>query len=330
MHIVRRVGSTASVYFGDWRVALPYPQERNYGCRLTTDLVLKGYRALVLENQVLRIMVLVDKGTDIWEFLYKPLDIDFLWRSPMLLRDQRNFVSTSSGRFGFWYDHYAGGWQDILPSAGLPCEYKGADYGLHGESSTIPWEYRVLEDTPDRISVACWVRLYRSPFYVEKTLALRANSAVLEIEETVINEGREPMELMWGHHPAFGAGFLSERCVIDCSAKSVHAMPTVSFETQRFNPGAVFNWPIGEGRGHELIDVSRMPPPDHNTADMLYLSDLEKGWFTITDQDRGVGFGMTWPKEVFPYLWFWQVCGGAFGYPWYGRTYERFSTRMIY
>jgi hypothetical protein len=30
---------------------------------------------------------------------------------------------------------------------------------------------------------------------------------------------------------------------------------------------------------------------------------------------------MAWPKEIFPYLWFWQELRGSFGYPWYGRCY---------
>ena len=35
-----------------------------------------------------------------------------------------------------------------------------------------------------------------------------------------------------------------------------------------------------------------------------------------------MGFGLVWPKEVFPYVWFWQVYHGSLGHPWYGRTYN--------
>jgi len=42
---------------------------------------------------------------------------------------------------------------------------------------------------------------------------------------------------------------------------------------------------------------------------------------------------MAWPLEVFPALWFWQVYGGAYIPPWYGRTYnialEPFSTVQL-
>jgi len=299
-----------------------YPVERNYGCRLAMDGTLKGLRTVVLENQKLRVTVLLDKGTDIWEFLYKPMDVDFMWRSPMLLRDPRAFVASSSTSLGLWYDYYEGGWQDIAPSGGPTSTYKGAEFGLHGETSTIPWDCRIVEDSPHRVSVVFWTRLYRSPFYFEKTLTLEADSAALRIEESVENEADEEMDLMWGHHPALGENFLDESCVIDTDAHRVLVHPTLSFTQQRFTPGSSFDWPRGKGKDGKTVDVSLMPSPASRTADLLYLTSFDKGWYAITNQRRGLGFAMVWPKDVFPYVWLWQVCRGSEGFPWYGRTYN--------
>jgi hypothetical protein len=301
---------------------MTYPPDRNYGCRLITNGTLKGLRTVVLENQKLRITVLVDKGTDIWEFLYKPLDIDFMWRSPMQLRNPAHFVPSSASSWGFWYDFYEGGWQEILPSGGIPSSFMGAEFGLHGESSTIPWEFRVITDTPYQVTVAFWVRLYRSPFYIEKKLTLTGSSSILTIEETLINEGVEPIPLMWGHHPAIGIPFLDDSCTIDTDAATVHTLPDLSFETQRFPPGIEFDWPVGISRNGARTDLSRVPSPHNKTADMLFLSGFKQGWYAITNQNLHLGFGLCWDKEIFPYLWFWQVCGGSLGYPWYGRTYN--------
>jgi hypothetical protein len=301
---------------------MSYPLERNYGCRLIIDGTLKGIRTVVMENQKLRVTVLLDKGTDIWEFLYKPLDVDFLWRSPMLLRDPKSFVPSSSTSLGLWYDSYEGGWQDIAPSGGPSSSYKGAEFGLHGESSTIPWDCRVQEDTPERVAVVFWTRLYRSPFYFEKKLTLVEQSAVLRIEESVENEADEDMQLMWGHHPALGGNFLDESCVIDTDARRVIVHPLPSFARQRFTPGDSFDWPKGKGKDGTPIDVSRVPSPESRTADLLYLTSFDAGWYAVTNTRRGLGFAMVWPKEVFPYVWFWQVCHGSEGYPWYGRTYN--------
>ena len=31
---------------------------------------------------------------------------------------------------------------------------------------------------------------------------------------------------------------------------------------------------------------------------------------------------MSYPSDLYKYLWYWQSLGGGFGYPWYGRTYN--------
>jgi hypothetical protein len=289
---------------------------------LVTDGVLKGMRTVVLENPLLRVTVLADKGTDIWEFLYKPLDVDFMWRSPMGLRDPRTFIPSSGLPAGFWFDYWEGAWQECFPNGGVASNFKGAQWGLHGETSIIPWEFRVIEDRPERVSVAFWVRLYRSPFYVEKVLSLEEGSSVLLMEETIVNEGREQMAFMWGHHPSFGETIMDEHCVIDTSARKVHNMPgDLFFPAQRFDPGVSFDWPVGTSRTGERIDVSIVPPAANNTADMLYMSDYEEGWYALTNQRLGVGFGMTYPAEIFRYLWLWQVCNGWYEYPLYGRSH---------
>ena len=54
----------------------------------------------------------------------------------------------------------------------------------------------------------------------------------------------------------------------------------------------------------------------------MYFSEADAAWYAVTNQDKGVGFGMVWDIKVFPYLWMWQVCHGSYEYPWYGRTYN--------
>jgi Cu(I)/Ag(I) efflux system membrane protein CusA/SilA len=74
-----------------------YHHHRNYGCR-QTEIVLKGFRALVMENEKIRATILLDKGSDVYELLYKPVDIDFMLRSPLELNGQnRNPVTRFLG-----------------------------------------------------------------------------------------------------------------------------------------------------------------------------------------------------------------------------------------
>ena len=303
-----------------------YTHERNFGCRLS-EYVYKGLRTVTLENELLRVSVLADKGSDIFEFLYKPLDVDFMWRSPWGVRNPATFVATDHHKASAFLDYYEGGWQDCLPSGGNPGEYQGLPFGAHGETPTIPWEYRIVEDTPERVRVRFWVRTYRTPLYVEKTLSLEKERGVLTIEETVLNEGRIPIELMWGQHPALGAPFVDESCRIDLPSARVHC--TSLAPNSRFAPG-IHDWPLVPSRDGHLIDLRQVASAEADTTDTLFLDELQEGWYAVTNTRRHVGFAMAWPLEVFPAVWFWQVYGGAYTPPWYGRTYnialEPFST----
>ena len=55
-----------------------YRPQRNWGARVLEYRYL-GMRAVYLENELLRVGVLANKGTDVFEFTYKPRDINFVW-----------------------------------------------------------------------------------------------------------------------------------------------------------------------------------------------------------------------------------------------------------
>lgn len=296
-----------------------YTHERNYGCRIT-ESIYRGLRTVTLENEHIRVSVLADKGTDIFEFLHKPSDTDFMWRSPLGVRNPATFVPTVPRSEGAFLDYYEGGWQECLPTGGDPATYAGTQFGPHGEACLIPWDYSVLIDEPECVQIRFTVRTYRTPLRVEKTVTLERNRSVLCFTERVINEGGEHVSMMWGHHPAFGPPFLDESCVIDLPGATVRTV-TVA-ETSRCQPGTGLTWPYVSGLDGRPIDLSRIPSGDVRSHDLAFLTDLRGGWYAITNTHRQVGFGMVWPVETFRALWFWQVFGGALGQPWYGRTYN--------
>lgn len=302
-------------------------KERNYGCRIWDNLIYQGFKSLIMENEKLQIMILIDKGTDIIKFLYKPDDIDFMWQSPLGLRNPQINIPTSANASqnlsegGFFHDYYEGGWQEIFPTAGPPCIYKGAEFGLHGEVWGLSWNYEIIKDSPKEIEVKFWVRTYKTPFYLEKTLSLKSQESVLKIREKVINEGEEEMDFMWGHHLTLGVPFLDEHCIIDIPAKRVE-VPAEVPSTSRLKPNVETDWPYVLGKNNARVDLSKIPAPDVKIADLVFIKDLEEGKYAIINKKKKIKFGLKWDKKVFPYIWFWQVYKGAFGYPWYGRTYN--------
>lgn len=69
------------------------------------------------------------------------------------------------------------------------------------------------------------------------------------------------------------------------------------------------------------MDISKIATPDAGIAEAAYLTDLKDGWFAITSHRRQLVFAMRWPREVFPWIWYWHVAGGELKAPFYGRNY---------
>jgi Domain of unknown function (DUF4432) len=295
-------------------------EQRKHGCRIQ-DYTQHGMRTLTLENRALRVTLLPDKGADIVELRLKALDLDVLWASPNGLRDPRLTHPLSEG-LGAMMDFYEGGWQEILPSGGPPSGHAGATWGQHGETTTLPWAVRVAADAPDHVAVELGVRLVRYPLALRKTLHLRGERSILEIDEALTNEADEPVELMWGHHPTVGAPFLAPSCRFQLPGGVVRVPAEPTFDRQRAKPGAVGEWPAVAASDGGVLDLARMPAPEERTAEYLYIIDVLAGWYAITNDDLGAGFGLCWDPSVFPHVWYWQVARGAYGYPWYGRTYS--------
>lgn len=280
-----------------------------------TEITLgRTVRALALENDLLRTTVLLDKGADIYELSYKPHALDVMWKSPWGLKEPGIGPATDFNSEAVWLEHYAGGWQELFPNGGTACDYKGVQLSFHGEASVIPWEYEILNSGPDIASVRLYARLRRSPFTIERRMRLEGDR--LHIQGKVTNHAGEPMDYMWSHHPAFGAPFLSAACRIDTGARRFCTDDSYIGFNNPLTLDTTYDWPmVGD------YDLSHVPGPESACDVMAYLMDFESGWYAITNTELGMGVGMAWPKEMFPYAWFWQELNGSPGFPFYKNCY---------
>lgn len=282
----------------------------------------RGVPALILENDLISVTVLPGKGADISSLVSKPDDIDVMWHSPWGLLPPGHLASaTDSG--AAWLEAYEGGWQELFPNGGNANVYRGVELNFHGEASLAAWDYEIVATKGDVAEVRLSTRLRRSPFLIERSMRVESGKPVLTLSETITNQGREDLDAMWGHHPAFGAPFLSGACRIDTNARTFFADDIITSARNPLAPGGSYAWPHGERDGVPT-DLSRVAGPDdppHET--MAYLSDFDgdHGWYGITNTELGLGVGLVWPTAVFPYAWFWQEMHAGEGYPWYGEVY---------
>ncbi len=290
-------------------------KRRNFGCRIYDQLQYKGLDFLILENEQIRISVLVGKGTDILSLLYKPKDVDFMWVSP------KDFEKENLSSFGF-LETYLGGWQEIIPNGGSPCIYKGASFDLHDESPLLSWQYYIISDNPGCAEVCFSANLRKSPLYIEKSMKILSGKPIIYIKERLVNRSDETLDFMWGHHPCFGEPFLSKDCVINFHADRILSNKTPISDNSFVKPdatGTLKQFPSIDGR---TVDLSIVLDKNAHVCDLLYAEGLKDNWFSITNLKQKLGIGFVFDPEIFKYLYYWLVYGGSDGYPWYGSTYS--------
>lgn len=286
----------------------------NTSCRAE---ILPGKSAtLLLENDLLAVTVLLDRGADISRLVYKPRNVDVLWKTPWNEAAAGRKAGLSSDSAAAWLELYRGGWQELFPNAGDPCKYKGADLGFHGEASLSRWQCDVVQAEGATAEVRLSTRLAMSPFRIERFMSVEAGRPVLRLRERITNEGGEPIDFMWGHHPAFGGEFVDEHCRIDVGAKRISADEQYDGPFNPLEPGRSYPWPRAERNGAS-VDLSVIPGSDQPRQLFGYLQEFEEGWFALTNTRLGFGVGMAWPIDVFPYAWFWQELAASSGFPWY-------------
>jgi len=291
------------------------------GCQ-ANRIQLKDLVALCIENDVVSLTVLPEKGADLYEWIHKPSGVDVLWKSPWGLRRHRGNPATSTNTASAWIEAYEGGWQVLFPSGGGPSTYKGVELNFHGEASVSAWDVDEFGASSAGAGMRLSNRLARSPFRISRDIHLKPGDAHFLLRETITNEGREPMDYMWGHHPAFGAPFLSESCRIDTNAESITADDLNDGPGDPMDAAATFRWPFAKREGFEN-DLSELPGNDIERATLGYLHDFadETAWYGITNTSTGLGAGLSWQRADFPCAWFWQELHATPGFPWYKGVY---------
>jgi hypothetical protein len=287
---------------------------------IVEDMLPSGWRAIRLANDHVEVILLPDKGSEIYALRSLRHEVDLLWKAPWGLRPPPVPSSAGDASAAVWLDYYAGGWQELFPNGGAACEYAGTPHTFHGEASVVPWQYSLV-DRDGAPAIRLEVRLARTPFRIQKEVWLDPQRPVLHQWERITNEGVEALPFMWGHHPAYGAPFLDGGCRLDAPAATFLAHdPQMSAHTS-LAPGVRSRWPLASRPNGEAVDMSRIPGPQERVANLGYLLDFAEGWYALSNERLGLGIGLAWPEDIFPYVWLWQELHGSRGYPWHGAVY---------
>lgn len=275
---------------------------------VATTVAVNGIEGVRLENEWLSAVILVGKGTDIWELTYKPLNLQLLlktWAGLSLCegRDLRK------NRLMHYAEGYPGGWQEILPNrASFDGGRQEVGRDREGESAGIPWTYAIEEGGGSRVTLRCRLTLPFTPLAVEKTISLAAGDSVLRIAERVVNVGRDDVHFIWTHHPAFGSPLVGEGAEV-LLPKGCRAFNVLRYERGREAPVASFAEPVEavslpSGNVKNLRSVD----PRASAGETCYmpLTNLEEGYAGIYQPALNVKLSLEWDHRVFPCLRYWS------------------------
>ncbi len=284
--------------------------------RLLRDESFWGAETVVLENDLLAVKLVPEKGSDIVEILEKRRGLNLLYRSPVAFHRFGSLSPPLGTDDSGFMDYYEGGWQDILPSPGYPSSYKGARWGLHGETALLPWKARIVDEA-GLASVKLTVDLVRFPLRVEKTVSLGEGESVVRIKWEIDNLAEQDVDFAWVQHIVFGRPMMGPGMKVDLKAGECIAG---KYPRSRFEAEKPFDWPEAPALNGSTIDVSSEPDDSKRYEDVLYLK-MKEPWYAIRNTGLGLTIGVAWDRNAFPYLWYW-LNNGVLDYPWWGRSYN--------
>jgi hypothetical protein len=271
-------------------------------------------RTLILESDLVKISVLLDKGSDIFEVIYKPLDLDIMWHSPGGFKSPTTHTERISRQEDEFSDNYGGGWNDVFPNYGFASLNRGTRFGNHGESALLPWICKGVERSVDGVTAKLSLNCIRYPLRAEKTLKLEG--ARLSMSEVIQNVGEQDLELSWAQHIAYGEPFISQDLLIDIPA--VRAK-THDYEMshERVKRNTYFKWPNAPGTDGQNVDMTKIPDRDLRIQEDFPITELRSPSYTLYNPTLNVGVNVHW-NSTFPYLWYW-LNWGIQNYPYFGR-----------
>ena len=231
-----------------------------------------GVQAVVLENEVLRVVVAPSIGGRVVSMMHRPGGRELLWRNPRL--------KLTPCAPGAAYDpNFYGGIDEVIPGD-LPETINGIDCPDHGELWTLALQ---AEERGDSLILSGRLPLFGLDY--RRSMRLDGNRLICRYE--IVNRSGAGRHFMWKMHAAIAVQ-PGDRIV--CPAATAQAADP---EWSRRKSVAPFAWPVADG-----LDMSVVPAPDR-TTEFLYLHGLGEGTMGIESAD-GTGIVCSFDPAVFP------------------------------
>jgi hypothetical protein len=261
---------------------------------------LNGIQTVIMETSKIKAVILIGKGADLFEFIYKELEINCMYKSDVPM-EIYNDLDLKKERLLNHSDRSLGGWSEALPHRGI---YKSSilEQENGGIAATIPWEYEIVKDSDEYVELKAWVETPIFPLYIEKTYILsQEDPYTLKISEMVTNNGDMDMRFTWTQHALFGGEFLRGDVTIDVASDRIFK----AWE-HRGNPKKqlseyedfVYAANMQQGR----FDLRNPLPKGCKEYEFMVYNNLKEGRASIINHLFGLSVTLKWDLKYLPYM----------------------------
>ena len=262
---------------------------------VSADWTYRGLQTLVLENHLLRVIILPEVGAKIWQITYKPYDADLLWNNPRIVPSRLPLNSR-------YDDVWSGGWDELFPND-ESCVIGGETYPDHGELWTGHWKPETFSNR-DEVGVRLSYTTPISAIEVEKTIRLPRDQARLQFHHRFVNQGKTTFPFLWKLHPAMA---VSPQHRVDFPPMKVQVEP--AFPGTLAGTSSPAHWPyvqLPKGR----IDLRKVAAEDARELYFFYGTELQGNWCALTNTATGLACALQFDAEVFRSCWLFATYGG--------------------
>jgi len=256
-----------------------------------------------LENELIKVTILIGKGTDILEMIWKPLGIDCLNKSGRTL-EQFKDIDLRTNRLKNHGDMSLGGWMDAVPHRGV-CNGIELTQDNGGISATLPWAYEVMTDSEFVVKLRCFVDLPMVLMHLEKTFTIRKGSPSLFIEESIINNSKFEAQFTWTQHALFSGDFVDENVSVIVPTKTVF-QPNMYAKNHEMTGTdlTLYEEPVNRVtcNSGKVYDFNKPLPKDAMDSVFVTFNHLKKGEVEMYNKKLDLSVCLNWDLNVFPYL----------------------------
>lgn len=259
----------------------------------------KGLSGWVIENPVLRLVVLPDLGAKLASLVYKPQDFEVFFQPTL-----GTYTMPHPGADFSAYD--TSGADEMYPTID-ECQVRLTEGRMarlpdHGELWSQKW--RVVENTEELVTEASGAAL---PYLFTRSVHLAGRAVCLEY--AVQNQGEDPLPGLWAFHG-----------LTACDNDSEIVLPGVNWvrnvhDSDVLGPaGGVHSFPFTDTRDGQQYRLNDIHPVSTGRTSKFYVNGpVPTGEAVVTLNHGKLKYELQFPPDEVPYLGVWVNEGGFKG-----------------